>query len=95
MFIERFADRVIRLRWFIVVIVPVIVFAMMGVGSKNFGFEGSYRIWFGEESEYLKNYDTFRATFGTDEVILITFKDDNGIFNKKALGTIQRITDCI
>ncbi|MBW1944336.1 MAG: MMPL family transporter, partial [Deltaproteobacteria bacterium] len=90
---ERFADRVIRLRWFIVVIVPVIVFAMMGVGAKNFGFEGSYRIWFGEESEYLINYDNFRATFGTDEVILITFKDDNGIFNKKALGTIQRITD--
>jgi predicted RND superfamily exporter protein len=93
MFIERFTDRVIKLRWFIVIAVPVIVLAMVAMGSKNFGFEGSYRIWFGEESEYLINYDNFKATFGTDDIVLITFKDEGGIFNQKALGTIERITE--
>jgi predicted RND superfamily exporter protein len=93
MFIEKYTERVIKLRWFIVIAVPIIVFAMVAAGSKNFGFEGSYRIWFGEESEYLRNYDNFKATFGTDEIVLITFKDEGGIFNKKALGTIQRITE--
>ena len=80
MFIETFTDRVIKLRWFIVIAVPVIVLAMVAMGSKNFGFEGSYRIWFGEESEYLINYDNFKATFGTDDIVLITFKDERGIF---------------
>lgn len=93
MFIEKYTDRVIKLRWFIVIAVPIMVSAMVALGSKNFGFEGSYRIWFGEESQYLINYDNFKATFGTDDIVLITFKDEGGIFNKKALGTIERITE--
>ena len=93
MFIENYTNRIIRLRWFIVIAVPIIVCAMVAVGAKNFGFEGSYRIWFGEESEYLRNYDNFKATFGTDDIVLITFKDEEGIFNKKALGAIERITE--
>lgn len=93
MSIERYTNRVIKLRWFIVIIVPIMVFAMVAAGSKNFGFEGSYRIWFGEQSEYLRNYDNFKTTFGTDDIVLITFKDEEGIFNNKALGTIERITD--
>ncbi|MGD8983974.1 MAG: MMPL family transporter [Desulfobacteraceae bacterium] len=93
MFIEKYTDRVIKLRWFIVIAVPIMVSVMVALGSKNFGFEGSYRIWFGEESEYLINYDNFKATFGTDDIVLITFKDKEGIFNKKALGTIKKITE--
>jgi predicted RND superfamily exporter protein len=80
-----------RFRWLIVIIIPLLVFSL-ATNLKNIEFEGSYRIWFGEESKILKNYDDFRLIFGNDDAVVITFKDENGIFNKKALSTIQRIT---
>jgi len=62
---------------------------------KNLAFEGSYRIWFGEESKTLIDYDNFRNRFGSDDGIVISFKDENGVFNKKALGIISDITDAL
>jgi predicted RND superfamily exporter protein len=64
----------------------------MASSLKHLEFEGSYRIWFGEESQILKDYDEFRAIFGNDDVITITFQDKDGIFTKKALHTIENIT---
>jgi uncharacterized protein len=55
-------------------------------------FEGSYRVWFEKESNTLKQYDDFRATFGSDDSIIIAFKDEKGIFNEKALTSIQTIS---
>jgi predicted RND superfamily exporter protein len=81
-----------RFRWAIVIIIPLIVFALAS-NLKNISFEGSYRIWFGEDSKILKSYDDFRLMFGNDDAVTITFKDENGIFNKKALSTVAKITD--
>ena len=65
---------------------------MMASSLKNLEFEGSYRIWFGEESKILKDYDNFRAVFGNDDSVTIMFSDENGIFTKEALQTIENIT---
>jgi predicted RND superfamily exporter protein len=81
-----------RFRWAIVIIIPLVVFALAS-NLKNISFEGSYRIWFGEDSKILKSYDDFRLMFGNDDAVTITFKDENGIFNKKALSTVAKITD--
>ena len=81
-----------KYKWAIVIIIPLLVLALAS-NLKNLSFEGSYRIWFGENSKILKDYDDFRLIFGNDDAVVITFKDKNGIFNKKALGTVQRITD--
>ena len=81
-----------KYRWAIVILIPLFVL-ILASNMKNLSFEGSYRIWFGEDSKILKNYDDFRLIFGNDDSVTITFKDENGIFNKKALSTIQTITE--
>ena len=57
--------------------------------------DGSYRIWFEKDSKILKDYDKFREEFSNDDGVTIVFRDENGIFNKKALGSIQRITEAL
>lgn len=87
----RFIEQVIRFRWAIVIIIPLLSVAMMSQ-LKHLEFEGSYRIWFGESSPILRQYDDFRKVFGNDDAITIAFRDEKGVFNKDALGVIDRVT---
>ncbi len=89
---RKFVDFIINFRWFIVIIIPLITIAL-GYQLKDAKFDGSYRIWFGEDSKTLQQYDAFRDTFGNDDSIIIVFRDENGVMNKKALGTIERLTN--
>ncbi len=88
---EKFVNSIIRFRWYIAILIPLmtVVFASQ---LKYLEFEGSYRIWFGEESSILKDYDNFRAVFGNDDGITVIFRDEDGVFNPKALHVISRIT---
>ncbi len=88
---KKFINSVIKFRWIIVILIPLITF-MMTASLKNLEFEGSYRIWFAKESKILKNYDNFRAVFGNDDAVTIMFTDEDGIFTPKALETIENIT---
>jgi predicted RND superfamily exporter protein len=88
---KKFVNIIEKYRWAIVVVVPLLVVAL-SYNLKNLSFEGSYRIWFGEDSKILQDYDSFRKVFGNDDSIIIAFKDENGVFTKKALSSIERIT---
>ena len=88
---HKFVDLVIKLRWFIALLVPAIAI-VMAFALKDLAFEGSYRIWFDKDSKILKDYDNFRAVFGNDQAITVTFKNEKGVFNKESLGVVQRIT---
>ncbi len=92
MTLDRFINGIIKFRWVYALLIPLVAFAFASQ-LKHLQFEGSYRIWFGEESPILRQYDDFRRVFGNDDALLIVFKDDNGIFNKKALHVIDRITE--
>jgi len=83
-----------KFRWMIVIIVPLIVL-LLASSLKHLEIDGSYRIWFEEDSQTLTDYDSFREEFSNDDGIVIVFKDANGIFNKKALGSIQRLTEAL
>ncbi|MCF6339977.1 MAG: MMPL family transporter [Sulfurimonas sp.] len=89
--ISKFVDKIIKFRWAIAVLIPLITI-MMASSLKNLEFEGSYRIWFDKESEIIKNYDNFRAVFGNDDAITISFTNEDGIFTKEALTAIKSIT---
>ncbi len=91
---QRYVKFLQQFKWFIVLGVPLLVL-MLSLGLKNIEMDGSYRIWFGEESQTLKDYDNFRKTFGNDDGVIIVFKDENGIFNKKALKSIENITQAL
>ena len=86
-----FVNKIIKFRWAIAIIIPLITI-MMASSLKNLEFEGSYRIWFGEESKILKDYDNFRAVFGNDDAVAISFKVEGGVFNKDTLQVIDNIT---
>ena len=88
---QKFVKSVIKLRWLIVILIPLIT-VMMASSLKNLEFEGSYRIWFGKESKILKDYDNFRAIFGNDDAVTIMFSSKDGVFSKKALHTVDDIT---
>jgi hydrophobe/amphiphile efflux-3 (HAE3) family protein len=89
---EKYINFIQKFRWVIAIIIPLFVL-LLASNLKNLSFEGSYRIWFGEDSKILNNYDDFRNIFGNDDGIVITFKDESGIFHEKALSSIQRLTD--
>lgn len=88
---KKYIDFLDRFKWAIAVAIPLLVL-MLSSNLKNLEFEGDYRIWFDEESQLIKDYDEFRKVFGNDTGITVAFKDENGIFTKKALKTIDTIT---
>jgi predicted RND superfamily exporter protein len=81
-----------RFRWFIAIVVPMLVIAFASY-LKDLTIDGSYRIWFEEGSETLQTYDKFRGNFSNDDGITIVFRDENGMFNKKALQSIADLTE--
>jgi len=62
---------------------------------KDLAFEGSYRIWFAKDSKIMKEYDSFTQKFNTYDSFIVGFRDDNGIFNQKAIQTILHLSDDI
>ena len=89
---KKFVDFIIKFRWVIVILVPLITI-VLSYQLKDVQFDGSYRIWFAKDSKTLQQYDAFKNTFGNDDSIIIVFSDKNGIFNKKALHVINRLTE--
>jgi len=88
---KKYINFLDRFKWLIAIAIPLIVLAL-SVNLKHLAFEGDYRIWFDEDSKILKEYDEFRKVFGNDTANTVAFKDEKGIFNKKALQTIDTIT---
>jgi len=88
---EKFVNTIIKFKWAIALLIPLFTI-VMGLQLKHLEFEGSYRVWFSEESQTLQDYDNFKDIFGNDESVSIIFKDENGVMNKKALKVIDRIT---
>jgi predicted RND superfamily exporter protein len=82
-----------KFKWLIIIVIPLLVL-LLSKNLQNLAFEGSYRIWFGEDSKILNDYDRFRKVFGSDDSIIITLKDDSkdGIFNPRTLSSINTIT---
>ncbi len=91
---KKYIDFLDKFKWVIAIGVPLLVLALAS-NLKHLEMDGSYRIWFGEDSKILTDYDDFRRTFGNDDAIIITFKDENGIFTKKALQSVENITEAL
>jgi predicted RND superfamily exporter protein len=88
---DRYIDFVDRFKYHILVVCTLIV-AVFSIALKDIAFEGSYRIWFDKDSHIMKSYDRFRSSFSGDDTFIVSFKDENGIFNKKAIDTILALT---
>lgn len=91
---RKYIDFLYKFRWAITFIVPLLVM-ILASNLKHLEIDGSYRIWFEKDSKILKEYDAFRDEFSNDDGIVIVFQDKKGIFNKKALSSIQRLTEAL
>lgn len=91
---KNYIHYLFKFRWLIAISVPFIVF-LLAVNLKNIEIDGNYRIWFEKDSQKLVIYDKFRSEFSNDNGVTIVFRDENGIFNKKALQSIKNITDAL
>lgn len=89
---NKYIDFVDSFKYRILVFTTLIV-AFLCIALKDLAFEGSYRIWFNKDSYIMKSYDNFRSTFSGDDTFVVSFKDEEGIFNKKAINTILTLTD--
>ena len=88
---ERYIQFLENQRYKIIILTTILV-ALLSISLKDLAFEGSYRIWFDKESPIIKNYDNFRNTFSGDDTFVVAFRDENGIFTKKAIETILALT---
>jgi len=71
-----------------------VLFAITAFGLPKLAFDTRYRIWFQEGSAALKAYDSLLERFGSDDQILIVFRDaENGLMNNKSLSSVRRLTD--
>jgi len=93
--VEKLRDFIVKFRWPIVLLSPLIAIVLIFSSAKYFGFEADVSIWFGKDSQELKDYSEFKNNFGNDDQVMIVFRDENGIFNKKALSSIARITEAL
>ncbi|RLA79309.1 MAG: hypothetical protein DRG78_13200 [Epsilonproteobacteria bacterium] len=75
----------------IIVLITLFV-ALLSISLKDLAYEGSYKIWFDKESKIMKDYDNFRDTFSGDDSFIVAFKDEHGIFTKKAIDVILDLT---
>ena len=83
-----------KFKWLIAIAIPLMVFGL-ALNLKHLEIDGSYRIWFEKDSKSLMDYDNFRSDFSNDDAITVMFRDEKGIFNKKALGSVHRITEAL
>ena len=79
-------------KWFIAVGIPIVIL-ILSLSLLNAKIDGSFKIWFGKESKIIKDYNNFKDTFSNDDAITIVFKDENTIFNQKALHSIESLNN--
>ncbi|MCV6606986.1 MAG: MMPL family transporter, partial [Campylobacterales bacterium] len=89
---EKYLDFLDRFKIAIVPLTTLCVFAL-SISLKDIGYEGSYRIWFDKDSKIIKEYDAFRNTFSGDDSFIISFQDENEIFNPKPIEMILKLTE--
>ncbi|MCH9814263.1 MAG: MMPL family transporter [Epsilonproteobacteria bacterium] len=88
---SRYVSFLDRFKYHLIMFTTLLV-AVFSISLKDLAYEGSYRIWFDEDSQIMQSYDDFRDTFSGDDTFVVSFKDEEGIFTPKAIDTILDLT---
>ncbi len=90
---ERFSLGIIKYRWLIVLLTPLLIILLFTANLKKAGFETDWKIWFDKDSKVMQNFEHFKKTFGSDDRLMITLYSEDGIFQKEILKSIQAMTE--
>ncbi len=91
--LNNYTNIIFRYTWALFLTFPILVILMASFNLSKLGFDESWKIWYTPHT--LEKYDAFVSEFIYDDAVVIVFKDDDGIFNRKALASIKRLTDKI
>ncbi len=86
--LDRFIDFVIK-RYILIIIITLLAVVFFGSYTRNLGFNNAIKIFFEKDDPAMQIYEDFQATFGNEEFILITFKDEN-IFSNEIIDIIRK-----
>ncbi|WP_185234218.1 efflux RND transporter permease subunit [Teredinibacter franksiae] len=90
--IGRFADLIIRQRWWIV-LSAVIISLVLASGMRFLGFDNDYRVFFSEDNPHLQAFDEQQRTYTKNDNILFTLTPNNGeVFSPKTLAAVEEVT---
>ena len=87
------AERVIRLRW-LVMIAAVLATIGMGFGMSKLTFASNYRVFFSDANPELSAWEEFQATYTRNDNILVVIAPKNGnVFTRETLDIVERTTE--
>jgi uncharacterized protein len=91
---EAIVDRVMRLRWFLLVGVLAIS-GLAGVAASGIGVDNAVDIWFVDDDPALVAYKDFQGTFGNDEVVVLGIHKpaDEAPYTPEGLARVQTVAD--
>jgi len=89
--LKKYIKFLFTFRWYLSLGIPLLVL-LFALTLKNASVDGSFKIWFDKDSKILRDYESFKENFSNDDAVTIVFRDENGLFNKKALHSIENIS---
>ena len=85
-------QKIYKLRFLILLLVVGLGFFLWKPFQRALVVNNSLRIWFKEDDPSLRQYDAFQQHFGSDEVIVILFSDERGVWRKPNVAQLQQLT---
>ncbi len=88
-----FGQWVVRNRWWIIVLLPILVMAA-GSGAKNLKFTNNYRVFFSQENPQLKAFEEMEKTYNKEDNVIFLLKPKGGeVFTNKVLAAVEKLTE--
>ena len=92
-FAEAHIRRVLRIRWWVIVLSALSAAAMIaGVGG--LGFSNNYRVFFSPENPQLQAFESLERIYTkNDSILFVVQPPDGSVFTRTNLAMIDRLTD--
>lgn len=87
-----FGPWIIRLRWVLLILMPLLVM-LAASGGQYLKFTNNYRIFFSDDNPHLKAFEVLENTYSKDDnVLFILTPKDQVLFSNTALDAIEWLT---
>ncbi|WP_096087709.1 efflux RND transporter permease subunit [Agaribacterium haliotis] len=91
--VTRYAELILRYRWFVVALTFVAVF-MAAKGAGNLAFTNDYRAFFAEENPQLQAFEKLQNTYDkSDNVMFLLTPKEGTVFEPRTLEAIAWLTE--
>jgi len=91
--IERYAQLLVRYRWFAIVLTILATLALAS-GGRFLAFSNDYRVFFGPDNPQLLAFEDLQETYTKSDNLFIMIEPESGtVFDKPTMAAIVDITD--